>query len=410
MNKTNMIVLADRFNCTGCAACEQSCSQAAISMKYDEEGFLQPLIDDSKCLECGLCQKRCPEINPIERLDYSNQSAYAFISYKDRKESSSGGAFSVFARWILQEGGVVFGATLDKNFKVLHVSIEKVEELCLLRGSKYVQSNVGDSYKKVRTYINNGRKVLFTGTGCQVAGLYAYLGGKRYEGLLYTLDLVCHGTPSQGAFDSYLKKLQKKLALTGENMKGFRFRKLDSWSIIPAVKLSETKEHILTLSENVFMNAFFDGLIFRESCYNCKYCNRERIGTFTIADFWGIGKHGNKFSKDVSCGVSLVIDNTGLMDNLLPVFNEYAYIEKRSMEEATVEQKNLKHPIKRLLNRNNAVIDMIDSNVSLEDYAKKYGYPYKYNLKSLAVEISKRIIYALGLYNFYKTISYKIGK
>ena len=158
------------------------------------------------------------------------------------------------------------------------------------------------------------------------------------------------------------------------------------------------------------MDAFFDGLIFRESCYNCQYCNTQRIGTFTIADFWGIGRHGKKFSKNVSCGVSLVIDNTGLMNKLLPELEEYAYIEKRSMDEAVAEQTNLKHPMPRPTNRDTAVIDMMNDKISLEVFSKKYGYPYKYNVKSLAVEISKRIIYAFGLYNFYKTISYKRGK
>ena len=405
-----MIKLADKYHCTGCAACAQSCGHDAISMQTDNEGFLQPIIDTTKCVECGLCQKHCPELQPIERLGYEQQKYYALIYDHDRKIRSSGGAFSVFAKWIISQGGIVYGATINENFVVKHIGVESTEELCKLRGSKYVQSIIGDTYKKIRNHLRTNRKVLFVGTGCQVAGLYAYLGDKRYEGLLYTLDLVCHGTPSQGMFDSYLKKLQKKLALTGENMKGFRFRKLDSWSIVPAIQLSESKERILTLSENVYMDAFFDGLTFRESCYNCQYCNTQRIGTFTIADFWGIGRHGRKFNKNVSCGVSLVIDNTGLMDKLMPDLEQYAYIERRSMEEAVAEQTNLKHTMHRLKKRDTAIVDMMNEMMSLEDYAKKYGYPYKYNMKSITLELTKRIIYALGLYNFYKTISYKLGK
>lgn len=405
-----MIKLADKYHCTGCAACAQSCGHDAISMQTDNEGFLQPIIDTTKCVECGLCQKHCPELQPIERLGYEQQKYYALIYDHDRKISSSGGAFSVFAKWIISQGGIVYGATINENFVVKHIGVESTEELCKLRGSKYVQSIIGDTYKKIRNHLRTNRKVLFVGTGCQVAGLYAYLGGKRYEGLLYTLDLVCHGTPSQGMFDSYLKKLQKKLALKGENIKGFRFRKLDSWDYRPAVELSETKERILALSENVFMDAFFDGLTFRESCYNCQYCDTRRIGTFTIADFWGIGRHGRKFNKNVSCGVSLVIDNTGLMDKLMPDLEQYAYIERRSMEEAIVEQTNLKHPMCRLNKRDTAVVDMMNEDISLVDYARKYGYPYKHNMKSIALELSKRIIYALGLYNYYKTISYKLGK
>lgn len=204
-----MIKLADKYHCTGCAACAQSCGHDAISMQTDNEGFLQPIIDTTKCVECGLCQKHCPELQPIERLGYEQQKYYALIYDHDRKISSSGGAFSVFAKWIISQGGVVYGATINENFVVKHIGVESTEELSKLRGSKYVQSIIGDTYKKIRNHLRTNRKVLFVGTGCQVAGLYAYLGGKRYEGLLYTLDLVCHGTPSQGMFDSYLKKLQK---------------------------------------------------------------------------------------------------------------------------------------------------------------------------------------------------------
>ena len=404
-----MIKLADKDKCTGCAACQQSCIHGAIGMVRDDEGFLFPVINEGKCVECGLCQKRCPELNPIARLDYTKQEVYAMISKDDRAVSSSGGAFSVFAHWILKQGGVVFGATIDKNLKVYHICINKEENLNLLRGSKYVQSDLRDSYKTVKKNLCKGIKVLFTGTGCQVAGLYAYLGGKRFENILYTLDLVCHGTPSQGIFDSYIQKLEKKLAINGENIERFRFRKFDSWSIVPAIKLSETKEHILTLSENCYMDAFFDGITFRESCFLCQYCNTQRIGTFTIADFWGIGRHGKKFSHNVACGVSLVIDNTGILSQIEKELSNFAYIEKRSMTEAVAEQTNLKAPMLRKKERNTATLDMI-SDMSLDEFAQKYGYPYKRTAKWMLLTVAKNLIYAFGLYNVYKTFIYKIGK
>lgn len=405
-----MILLADKKSCTGCAACVQSCSHSAIVMIQDDEGFLFPKIDATKCIECGLCEQLCPELHPIDRLDYSNQEAYAFISKQDRKKSSSGGAFSVFARWIIAQGGVVYGASMNEQFQVRHIGISTCDDLDKLRGSKYVQSDIVDAYKQVFRHVKNGRKVLFTGTGCQVAGLYAFLRGKRYEGLLYTLDLVCHGTPSQRTFDSYIGKLRKKVVHKGEDIKEFHFRKLDSWSIVPTVQLSEKKEHILTLSENSYMDAFFKGIIFRESCFHCQYCNTWRIGTFTIADFWGIGRHGIKFKKNVSCGVSLVIDNQGIMPHICKELTLYAYIEKRNMGEAMEEQHNLKEPMARLPQRDFAVKMMNDENVSLDEFCKKCGLPYRKTVKWCLTKTIKDCICTLGLYNIYKTLIYKLGK
>lgn len=405
-----MIKLADKFSCTGCGACASSCAANAIRMERDAEGFLQPVINTDKCKECGLCQKKCPELHPLMRTDYSRQEVYAVISKNDRNVSSSGGAFSVFARWILKQGGVVVGATMDINLYVHHIIIDSIEQLKLLRGSKYVQSDLKNTYKDVKKILLGGRKVLFTGTGCQVAGLYAFLGGKRYDGLLFTLDLVCHGAPSQGVFDSYLSKLQKKLALTDKNIEGFRFRKLDSWSIIPTIKLSESKWRLLSLSENAYMEAFFKGITFRESCFNCQYCNTQRIGTFTIADFWGIGRHGAKFLKNVSSGVSLVIDNLGVLNEIKAELDKYAYIEKRTMSEAIAEQSNLKYPMERLKERDSAIKSMMDESVSLEDFSKQYGFPYKPSFKWWVGTQIKNLIYALNLYNVYKTIIYKMGK
>ena len=405
-----MVMLADKYHCTGCAACYQSCSKSAISMVCDEEGFLQPIIDENKCVECGLCSKRCPVLSPLERKSNNNLSAYALISYEDRKVSSSGGAFSVFAKWIFSQGGVVYGASNCAGLKVKHIRIDNVKDLCKLRGSKYVQSEMGSIFKNVKNDLVNGVKVLFVGTGCQVAGLYSFLNNKRYENLLYTLDLVCHGVPSQGCFDSYIGKLQKKLAQKGENIEGFRFRKFDSWDYRPAIKFSKSKEHILVLSENCYMEAFFKALIFRESCYNCQYCNTNRVGTFTIADFWGIGRHGKPFSKNVSAGVSLVLDNDGLMPNILSELSEMAYIEKRDVEEAIVEQRNLKEAMPRSKFRDTAVKDLLSNNISLYEYCLKYGLPCKATFKWKMAKFAKDIIYGLGLYNIYKTLIYKLGK
>ena len=158
------------------------------------------------------------------------------------------------------------------------------------------------------------------------------------------------------------------------------------------------------------MDAFFKGITFRESCFNCQYCNTQRVGTFTIADFWGVGRHGLKFKRNVSSGVSLVIDNLGMMPVILDDLRKMAYIEERPKEEAICEQVNLKNPMERLSVRDTAVKDMIDPDVSLEEFSKKYGLPYRATMKWRTQKFVKDMIYAFGLYNVYKTFIYKLGK
>ena len=412
-----MIKLADTASCTGCFACGNACSHDAITMVINKEGFLYPSIDSAKCVECGLCVKKCPQITPFDHKTV-NQKAYALISNEDRNQSSSGGAFSVFARYVLERKGVVFGASffqrgengsLKSNFpKLTHIAIDSVTDLDALRGSKYIQSEIGSTYMEARTFLKDGRWVLFTGTPCQIAGLYAFLGKECYDKLI-TLDLVCHGVPSQGYFNSYINKLKKSTPSDSGNIEGFRFRKLDSWSIVPAVKFTETKWQILNQENNSFMSAFFKLMTFRECCYDCQFSNMNRVGIFTIADYWGIGKEGLKFSKNVSAGVSLVIDNAGRMPAMIEELREHAYIEERPLEEGRKHNHNLNSPSMRPQERDTAVTDMLNENISLLEYAEKYQLldsPVIFFFKS----IMKDIVYRLGLYNVYKTISYRLGR
>lgn len=404
-----MIQLADKLNCTGCASCAQSCPHLAIEMQPDDEGFLQPVINNEICVECGLCIKRCPVLNPV-KVSLHEQTVYALINYKDRAVSSSGGAFSAFADYVIEKGGVVFGAIIDDGFQVRHIAVEDENGLPLLRGSKYVQSKIGDCYKQVKDYLKEGRLVLFSGTPCQIAGLYSFLGGKRYDDKLITIDLVCHGVPSQGIFNAYLDKLRKSPRFNDKNIETFQFRRFDSWDYLPSVKIAKSRRIVLRLVENAYMAAFFEGLIFRESCFRCQYCNTQRLGTFTIADFWGIGRHGKRFSKNVACGVSLVIDNQSMINLLFPRLLHDVYIEKRSIEEAVMEQTNLKNPVMRRPERNLSVKIMMNPETSLSDFLRLCNLPWKEDWKCKFIRIFKYIIYKLRLYNIYKTIIYKLVK
>ena len=184
-----MPTLASPETCTGCAACLNACTHSAITMTTDAEGFLTPNVDNSKCVECKLCEKACPVISPLQDKGFMNPRAYAVWSEPDRKVSSSGGAFSAFARYVLQQGGVVFGAAFDEELHCKHIEIQDIDGLAPLRGSKYVQSEIGDTFAQVRNHLRADRKVLFCGTPCQVAGLKNFL-RKPYPNLL-TLDLIC---------------------------------------------------------------------------------------------------------------------------------------------------------------------------------------------------------------------------
>ena len=327
--------LAEQNSCTGCGACANSCKHDAILMKEDTEGFLSPTINVSKCVECKLCEKACPSLVGVS-FGADKPATFAMWSYKDRRVSSSGGAFSAFARYILKKGGIVFGAAYD-TYGLRHIETDTIEGLDGMRGSKYIQSTIGDVYKRVKVYLKSDRWVLFTGTPCQIAGLKAYL-KKDYDTLL-TLDLACHGVPSSKIFESYLRKLEKRLGFA-ENalcLENYEFRRRDGWGFAPSVSTASSCQNLFGV-DALYMEAFNACALFRESCYQCDYARLPRVGDCTIADFWGIGRYGVRFQHSTRKGVSLVLANT---DKGRAVINELedVFVEKRSLAEALIENR-----------------------------------------------------------------------
>lgn len=199
-----MINIQDKKDCCGCSACASVCPKHCITMSEDSEGFIYPCVDESVCVDCHLCERVCPIIN------YGNDreplAVYAAKNPDEsiRMQSSSGGVFTLLAERVIDEGGVVFGATFNDRWEVVHDYVETKEELAKFRGSKYVQSKIGDSYQKAKAFLKNNRKVLFSGTPCQIAGLKKYL-RKDYDNLL-AVDFICHGVPSPGVFRTYLQE------------------------------------------------------------------------------------------------------------------------------------------------------------------------------------------------------------
>ena len=207
-----------KTECYGCSACVYSCPFGAITMEQDREGFRYPVVDEEKCTGCGKCRKICPSICPKDMSNAPEPESYAVWAEDNvRRDSSSGGFFTVLARSVFAQGGVVCGVVMDEDFKVFHTVATNEKEFVPMRGSKYVQSDLRDIFPKVKEFLGKGKKVLFTGTPCQVAGLKAYLGGEE-ENLL-TVDLMCHGAPSEKVFERYVDETFGK-----ENLKEFHFR------------------------------------------------------------------------------------------------------------------------------------------------------------------------------------------
>lgn len=361
-------------DCTGCMACVNVCAHHAISIVQDKEGFDRPQIDESLCVDCGLCQKTCPINNhPIVNEPkgiYSGWSSDETV----RISSSSGGAFTEIARPILEDGGVVFGCALDEKLQAYHTYVETMDDLATkLRGSKYVQSRIGDSYAQAKDFLKQGRKVLFSGTPCQIAGLKNYL-RRDYENLI-TVDLICHGVPSPMLFEDYKNFMQKH-----ENMKltkvSFRCKK-SSWIFFNMTltghveKSSAEKTYIGSYYEDPYIRGFLRDYFLRPSCHQCHFTSTERCSDFTIADWWGYRKENPKDKDFALKGVSLVFVNTDKAAILLSSIK--MQLRTRTIDEAKKTNISLSHPFPMQKSREQFWKDY--ENMTFEDVVGKYMMP-----------------------------------
>lgn len=328
--------------CVGCKSCEQSCPKHCISMVENKEGFWYPFIDEKNCIECELCLKKCP----VENMDFHRKEPQKVWAWRNKNDadimrSASGGAADSAAKTVLQMGGVIYGAAYDEQLTVEHIEVTDDVEREKLQSSKYVQSDLKDSYSKVKKQLWKGKMVLFTGTPCQIAGLYAFLGGDQEN--LYTLDLICHGVPSPKFFKKYLEYQKEQM---GDRVIYFNFRSKDKrgWGTQYLLK-TKTKTKTKLLSLDRYGKHFMDGDCYRESCYQCAYANTSRVGDLTVGDFWGIGKSHPDFNS--LKGVSSVFVNTKKGERLFEMMRPFAEVEEATLEEAVVKQHNLVYPSSR---------------------------------------------------------------
>lgn len=298
-----MIRITDKSKCSGCYSCENACPQNCITMVSDNEGFWYPQVDEQKCVNCGLCEKSCPIMNKTIDGDIV-PSVFAVINKDEnvRLESSSGGIFTLLAERIINNGGVVFGAAFAKDFKsVEHIVVDKIEDLYKLRGSKYLQSKIGDAYKLVKQYLKDGKCVYFSGTPCQISGLYSYL-GKNYDNLI-TQDLICHGVPSPLVWEKYVNYCEKKAA-SKTRRTFFRHKKYGWKKFSLQFVFEDGGKYSQTIYDDLYMRGFLTDLYLRPSCYNCSFKSIERLADITLADFWGVEKISAHMDDDK--GTSLV--------------------------------------------------------------------------------------------------------
>ena len=296
--------LAERTRCTGCTACMSGCPKDAITMERDKEGFSYPVIDAANCVRCGRCTAVCPLLRQREQQPMPAVFAAWHKNDAIRKDSTSGGAFTALAEYVLESGGIVYGAAMDGKQHLRHVACFRKEDLWRLRGAKYVQSDLGGIFREIKTALES-RFVLFSGTPCQVDGLYQYL-GRRPENLI-TCDLVCHGVPSPAVWEDMARSIESR---KGKGLQAVRFRnKVTGWKNSHFTTVyDDGSVDTAPLMATEYGRAFGRSLFLRPSCHQCPYTSMSRPGDFTLGDFWGLG--ADELPEQQEKGVSLLMVNT----------------------------------------------------------------------------------------------------
>ena len=397
-----MIELCAHDDCTGCMACRSACSQDAISIEH-ENGFAYPVINTMSCVQCGACMKVCPSLDEIlTEPQPSKHEVYACYS-KDsdiRRASSSGGMFTVLASSILSTSkGAVSGVTVGADLNVKHTIVSSVDELSLLRGSKYVQSEVGNCYNDLRSMLNRGNSVVFSGTPCQVAAINKLI--KRNREHLYTIDFICHGVPSPQFFRAYCLYLEEQYQ---SKIQSLKFRdKAQGWMFYNMKVLFENGQiYIGKWHSDPFLRGFLRDLVLRPSCYNCKYRSMKRESDITIADYWEYIHHNYRY-WNTDKGVSKVIINSekGKLWFLNSIQKYHVKYFSRTLQDKVSVEKSLVSKCVRPEKVDSFWLDFQSDKFGL--LIDKYLFPDPVSLK---IRIRQRLI----KWSFMSFISYFLGK
>lgn len=359
-------------DCTACTACYSTCRQSAIKMLPDGNGFLHPMVDAEKCIGCKACEKACPILG--ERKSDEEPLA-CYLGWNNdveaRRGSSSGGMFSAIADVVLKEGGAVWGAAYDEQMKLTYQCAESKDALGKLRGSKYVQCEVGDAFLKIKEQLKAGRKVLFAGTPCHVRGLLASVPQHLQESLV-TVDFVCHGVPSPKLFAEYVKWLEDN---HGKKISSYNFREPKygmNYSLTTGCTFADGKHKYLAGTDNAYIRAFESGCTLRDCCYNCKSNGKSRPSDFTMADAFG----GEKMVglDDIVKGVSALIVNSEKGQKLLEAMN--VTIQEMPLDNVVRANGNYTGSCKTGLQEKQTCF-YADSNLSFDERVQKWMKPSK---------------------------------
>ncbi len=336
-----MINITDRTKCSGCYACFNACPKDCISMELDSEGFRYPKIDKKKCVDCHLCEKACPisggEADKIREQRKGIKSVACFDKNSDdMMDCATGGISNLIATHTILNGGVVFGVSGNVITGVYHTIAENQQELLPLKNSKYLQSDINTTFRQAKEQLDSGKLVFFTGTPCQIAGLYGYL-GKDYDNLI-TADLICHGVPSETVFKKYIAEHEENV---GKKVVSFaRNKSISGWKPVRfAVVHDDGSTQVTHVKINKFLWGFETNLFQRPSCYKCKFATLERIGDITIGDWFGGSKQ--KELDPENKGLSMITINSPKGEKLYEELKSNLFFKEFSMEEACHDAMHL---------------------------------------------------------------------
>lgn len=349
-----MISISDKSSCCGCTACASICPKGCIRMIEDDEGFKYPVVNPATCINCGLCEKVCPMMHP--ETENRVQKVYSAKNNDEavRKTSSSGGVFSIIAQTIVRDGGVVVGCALDESLRARHMVANNENELVVFRSSKYVQSELDGVFIAVKERLREGKKVLFSGTPCQVAGLKRFL-RKEYENL-FCVDVLCHGVPSPKLYMDYIDREEKEF---GSRAVSINFRnKQKGWKrLFIEVIFANSNRYFKFSGFDPYLSLFLNNKSQRSSCFHCPFTTVRRQGDISLGDFWGIGRRYPDYDDDKGISMILIDSEKGarLLDRIAPEL----CLEERDLDLAIAGNKVLVEPIKGEEARNHFYTDYV---------------------------------------------------